>query len=472
LNLSSLSSDEFESTIERRLQSSPTRLVRDDYEPRGAAARLFASRDRREVVLVGAANTGKSRGCLELVHRDAVAWPDSRQLIARATRESLTQTAMVTLEKRVFPPGVFGDANSGKPIRFHGQRQQYEYPNGAVVAVAGLDDPEKTFSSEWDRIYVQEVNGLTVDQYESLLRAIRNAVIPPRGQIIADMHPQFELNWMHQRTDAGIALELLARHKDNPSLTPEQLADLAAMTGDRRLRLFLGKRVANVEGSYYGALLEEARAQGRLKRGLPIDPARPVYTSWDLGVSDFTVIWFWQVYGRERVVVDYYEMSGEGLGHYARVLQRKGYLYGTHFLPHDVEARVQAESAETRLDILKRLLPGHRFVVVKRVNDISDRIEAARALIPLCTFDNSLAPEDEPERRNTGKGIQRLIAYRRERNDRLGTFLAQPKHNEASHAADGFGTGAQGLAVVTVPKLKKTTHQSIGFEHVGLPPRW
>jgi hypothetical protein len=431
--------------------SNPIDLQRD-YTPHGAPAQLFESRDHREVVLVGPADTGKSRACLELLHRDALAWPNSRQLFARATRESMTQTGMVTFETKVLPDGCLGGATSDKPIKWNSQKQQYEYPNGAVIAVAGLDDPEKTFSAEYDRIYVQEANRLTLDDWESLLRALRHGVIPPRGQLIADMHPQYELHWLHQRCDAGIALELSAKHEDNPSLTAERLDVLAAMTGTRRQRLYLGKRVADVEGSYYGALLEEARATGRVVRGLLIDPNRPVYTSWDLGVADFTTIWFWQVFGAERAVVDYYEMAGEGLAHYAKVLLRKGYLYGGHYLPHDVEARVQAEAAETRLDILKRLLPGHKLTVVKRVNDLQDRIEAARGLIPLCRFDNNLAPEDQPEARNTGKGLQRLIAYKRARNDKGGFFLASPKHDEASHAADAFGTFAQGFAPpVAVP---------------------
>jgi hypothetical protein len=448
---------DLQNVVAEQLASSPDKLARD-YTPHGAAAQLFESRDRREVVLVGPADTGKSRACLELLHRDALAHPHSRQLIARATRESLTQTAVVTFERRVLPDGSLGGATSDKPIRWNSQRQEYEYRNGSVIAVAGLDDPEKTYSAEYDRIYVQEVNALTLDDWESLLRALRHGAIPPRGQLVADMHPQYELHWMHQRCDAGIALELEATHADNPSLTEERLDVLRAMTGTRRQRLYLGKRVADVEGSYYGALLEEARATGRVVRGLTIDPNRPVYTSWDFGVADFTVIWFWQVAGRERWAIDYYEMSGEGMGHYARVLQRKGYLYGTHYLPHDAKARLQAEKVETRLDTLTKLLPGHRFVVVAAPNDIADTIEASRVLIPLCWFDSSIAPEDQPEARNTGKGLQRLIAYKRERNDKMGTFLARPRHDEASHGASGFGTFAlgfkesAGLAVVRQPE--------------------
>jgi hypothetical protein len=48
----------------------------------------------------------------------------------------------------------------------------------------------------------------------------------------------------------------------------------------------------------------------------------------DLGIADATSIWFTQDAGLEIYVIDYYEAEGEGLPHYAHVLDRKGYLYG------------------------------------------------------------------------------------------------------------------------------------------------
>lgn len=426
----------------RRLGSAPERLFRD-YTPHGAAAELFDA-SAREVCLVGPANSGKSRACLELLHRDAATHPNSRQLIVRDTRQSLTQSTMVTLERHVFKSGTFGTVEAGKPIAFHGGKQEYQYPNGSIIAVAGLDKPERLFSSEWDRVYIAEVSEVTLDSYESLLRGLRNKALP-KQQLISDMNPTHELHWMHQRCDAGVARELRARHTDNPAITEQELANLAALTGARRDRLYLGRRVVDVEGSYYGKLLYEAREAGRMPATLPVDPVRPVYTSWDLGMADFTAIWFWQVSGREFWVIDYYEMSGEGLAHYAKVLQGKGYLYGGHYLPHDAQARIQALRAETRVDLLRQLLPGQPLTVVSRVNDLADRIEAVRAILPRCTFDNSVAPADAPELRNTAKGIQRLIAYKRPYDATRGTFGATPQHDAASHAADAFGTFAMGF---------------------------
>lgn len=424
------------------LLAAPPTPEQRPFAPTGAQKTVMACRDM-ELIVVGPADTGKTRTIFEKMHRALECYPGARILYAREERTACTDTGLVTYEERVLPPGHYLKRGPKRD-----NRHSYKYANGSELVVGGLDDMEKHRSSEYDWIYIQEVSETTEDKWENLLRAVSGrAGVLPYPQLIGDMNPEHPMHWAHQRCDGGRATEIYVAHDDNPSITPERRGALARMTGDRLQRFFHGRRVVQTEGSYFGALLQQAQDGGRVKP-LVVDPATPVDTSWDLGVSDFTTIWFWQVFGRERVAIDYYEMAGEGLRHYAQVMQRKGqrfgYVYGTLYLPHDVEARVQAETAETRLDVLKRLLPGQRFVVVPRVNDLADRIEASRNIIPLTLFDNSRAPADDPEARNTSKGVQRLLMYRREYNDRLGTFLAQPRHNEASHAADGFGTFAQG----------------------------
>jgi phage terminase large subunit len=80
------------------------------------------------------------------------------------------------------------------------------------------------------------------------------------------------------------------------------------------------------EGSYYGKLLEQAEQSGRVTR-VPWQPELQVDTWWDLGIGDSTAIWFSQQAGLERHIIDYYECSGEGLAHYAKVLQDRNYIY-------------------------------------------------------------------------------------------------------------------------------------------------
>src|SRR6202048_5267378 len=43
--------------------------------------------------------------------------------------------------------------------------------------------------------------------------------------------------------------------------------------------------------------------------------------------------------GREIHLIDYYEASGQALSHYVQVLEKRGYFYDRHYLPHDAQAR-------------------------------------------------------------------------------------------------------------------------------------
>lgn len=107
---------------------------------------------RPEIMLSGPGDTGKSRAWLEKLHYCADKYPKARLLIVRKTRASITQSAMVTYEQKVLPDGWLGSL-----IRWNTTDQQYEYPNGSIIAVAGMDNAAKVLSSEWDIIYVQEV---------------------------------------------------------------------------------------------------------------------------------------------------------------------------------------------------------------------------------------------------------------------------------------------------------------------------
>ena len=79
--------------------------------------------------------------------------------------------------------------------------------------------------------------------------------------------------------------------------------------------------------------------------------------------------------------------------------------------------------------------------MVPRVNDSTDRIEAVRLLIPRMLFDDHRwrkVPGAEPDHtaRNSAQEVQWLIRYRRPCNEATGTYGAQPKHDDASHATD------------------------------------
>lgn len=215
------------------------------YRPYGAALAAWRSA-RRECLLAGAAGTGKSRLCLQKLHYSAKKYAGMRAIIVRKTRESITQTAMVTYEKKVLQPGWLDYA-----IKWRTQEQQYEYANGSVIAVGGMDKSSKVMSSEWDMIYVQEATELFEDDWGALTTRLRYGVMPYQ-QLLADCNPSHPGHWLKLRCDRGETLMLESRHEDNPTVTPEYIATLDALPGVLKLRLRYGKWAA-AEGMVYEA---------------------------------------------------------------------------------------------------------------------------------------------------------------------------------------------------------------------------
>jgi Phage terminase large subunit len=210
------------------------------FRPWGANAELFRAREH-EVVVEGPADCGKSRACLEKIHACMTKYPGARAAIVRKTRKSLTSTAMATFERQVAPVGS---------CRLW-QGEEYRYPNSSKIYLFGLDDPERLKSAEVDLIYVQEVSELGREEWEILTtRATGRGGVMPYSQVIADLNPREPTFWLYQRESAGVTRFLFAKHEDNPTITPERLAPLEALTGYMRDRLLLGLRVS-AEGMYF-----------------------------------------------------------------------------------------------------------------------------------------------------------------------------------------------------------------------------
>lgn len=184
-------------------------------------------------------------------------------------------------------------------------------------------------------------------------------------------------------------------------------------------------------GSYYGSYIEAARENGRITR-VPWEPKLPVYTVWDLGISDKNAIWFFQLYRNEVRLIDYYENEGEAMHHYIQECRDKPYAYGEHMAPHDIEVR-EYTSGRTRREIAET---DHNFVftVVPR-QDLEDGIEAVRSILPQCYFDAH----------NTAEGVKALSHYKKSKNDKTGAFSLKPVHDWSSNGADAFRYLAQCL---------------------------
>lgn len=194
---------------------------------------------------------------------------------------------------------------------------------------------------------------------------------------------------------------------------------------------------AAVEGAIFAGEIEKLDRLGQLGAAR-WNNLLPVNTAWDLGFDDATAIWFFQhvpggMDGRGGInLIDYYEASGAGLDHFAQVLAQRGYRYGYHLFPHDVE-QTELSSGRDRRSTLTQL--GIRVSVVPKVKLKVDGINAGMVLLPRCAFNIERCSE----------GLDKLRLYRREFDQRLNVFRDKPVHDMFSHAADAFMTLATGL---------------------------
>lgn len=178
-----------------------------------------------------------------------------------------------------------------------------------------------------------------------------------------------------------------------------------------------------IDGTYFGRYVDEMNKQGRIGN-VPYDKSADVHTYWDIGIGDATSIIFAQKVGSEHHIIDYYENQGEGIEHYMKVLQDKGYVYGRHWAPHDIEAR-SFDLGMTSRAYAKSL--GLHFNVVEKTQ-FNFGIECARSVF------NGLWIDEHRCRRL----IECLENYHKTYNSKLDVYSDAPCHDAFSHGCDAF----------------------------------
>jgi phage terminase large subunit len=270
-----------------RLKKDPDQKV---WELRGANLEVLHDQSK-QILLSGPAGTGKSLAVLLKLHILAESVPGCRLLIVRRTRESLTESALVTFENHVLPPRH--PAKYGASRRM---RQVYDYPNGSEIIVGGLDKWSKVMSTEYDVIYVQEATEVDLDSWEALTTRLRNRKLSYQ-QIIGDCNPDKPTHWLKLRCEKGKTKMLQSRHEDNPSLHDgkdwtadgkDYLATLDDLTGHRRNRLRFGLWT-QAEGMVYESWDRDLHTCDRF--AVPYE--WPRYWTVDFGFTNPLVIQWW-----------------------------------------------------------------------------------------------------------------------------------------------------------------------------------
>ena len=164
----------------------------------------------------------------------------------------------------------------------------------------------------------------------------------------------------------------------------------------------------------------------RISDDVKWDPLFPVYTVWDLGYDDSTSIWFYQLGFGEIFIIDAYENNGEGIGHYCEYVKSKEYQYADHYVPHDAANKLMAAGGRSIIEQAWRDY-GVRMVVVPATSQMNS-IEALRMTLPRCWFNKE----------NCSEGLDALMQYSLQYDDKMETFKSIPIHNWASHYCDAL----------------------------------
>lgn len=306
----------------------------------GKNAEAYNSREP-EILLAGAAGTGKTAvllsKCLTLLDK----YPGCRGLFCRGTRTSLTQSGLVTWEQ-----DVLGETH---PVLLRNPckrrvRQSYEFPNKSELVVAGLDDPGKTLSAQYDFVYIQEATeeGVTFELYDTLLRLMRNGRMRKNGdvwhQIMMDCNPTTPTSWIFKRQQSGKLKMFTSVHRDNPAYWDRATAQWTAkgrdyvegtlkrMTGARKARFYEGKWQA-AEGLVFDGFSPrpfdaEYDPGHLLPFGWRAPPGWARVWSIDWGFTSPLVVQFWAADGDGRMYLyrEYYHtrIRAEAVGEWAR----------------------------------------------------------------------------------------------------------------------------------------------------------
>jgi phage terminase large subunit len=300
--------------------------------------------------------------------------------------------------------------------------------NGSLFIFAGLRHNVDSIKSKEavDVVWVEEADTVSAHSWNTLIPTIRKE----GSEIWIGFNPGLESSETYQRfvirpPDSAIVRKV--GWQDNPwfpSVLDAERRSLQASDPDAYQWVWEGHPKVTLDGAVFANELRAATSAGRVC-SVPYNPAVPVSTFWDLGRRDLTAIWMVQQRGFEFAVLDYYEARGHLLPHYLAALQQRGYVFDTHWLPHDAQNKVLA-ARHTIEEQVRAANLGKVRIVPK--GSIVNRINAARTVFPRCYFD---AVKTEP-------GVLRLRNWRYEVDEETGSWADKPFHDDNSNGADAF----------------------------------
>jgi hypothetical protein len=309
-------------------------------------------------------------------------------------------------------------------VKFNESELRADFLNNSRITLYGADNPDSLRGIGLDGVVFDEYSQQPSNIFTEI---IRPALADRKGYAIWIGTPKgkndfYRLYQTAKKDDDWLGILLTV--DDTGLISPEELADSRkVMTDDEYRQEWYCSFEAAIKGAYYADEIANARKEGRITT-LSYEREIPVYTYWDLGVSDSTAIGFFQKVNQEVRMIDYLEASDKGLDWYAKELKNRGYLYAKHIAPHDITVR-ELTTGKSRLEIAQTL--GINFDVLPKLAFI-DGINAGRLMFSRLWVDET----------KCARWLDYIAQYCREWDDNRGMFKDAPLHDFTSHAADMY----------------------------------
>lgn len=409
----------------------------------------------------GGRGGAKTRGFAAMAIKDIICLNDTpwKFLCCRELQKSIEDSVFSVIAAEVERMGVQDQFEIGRKYIRHKNGNEFLFYGlrSNIAEVKGLNNVRRT--------WIEEGQGVSNNSLEYLEPTVMRDF--DDCEIWASWNPEDEEDPIHamfvNNADENFKVTQI-NWNDNPwfpdSLNKIRLRDLQNKPHIYDWKWGGGFNV-NMEAAVYGKWMQKAKNEGRIRKNI-YDPSLPVYTSWDIGYSDDTAIWWWQVAGGEIRFIDYYEMNREGIQHYAeriygreiivtkrdavtgrvtefelgKVLEglerRTQYNYGDHYAPHDAANKVfQAGGRSTvqqfrDLGILMKIVPS---------TSQQNQIDATRGVIDISYYDIDYCKD----------GIRCLRKYAFKKNENKNSYSKEPDHDLGgySHGCDAHEIVAQ-----------------------------
>lgn len=431
----------------------------------------------RYKVLYGGRGGAKSWGVARALLLRGAANP-IRWLCAREFQTSIRDSVHRLLGDQIQAMGLSGF--------YEVQKDAILGKNGTEFGFQGLHHNVMNLKS-WegaDGCWVEEAHTVSDASWNVLIPTIRK----DGSEIWITMNPEFEddptyVRFIERPPKSAVLINI--NWRDNPwfpSVLEQERQDLLERDPDAYDHVWEGHCRQWLEGAIYANELRRVFAESRVTT-VPHDPAAPVYTAWDLGSTDDTAIWWYQVIGGEIHILECYASNHGSLSEYAsqilgrnvqidligedvkakfgewdpELAHRRQYRYARHWLPHDARAKTLAAKGKSIIEQLASALTFDLLAIVPNIG-IEDGIQAARSMFHRIWFDKD----------GCDSGVKALRRYQRKFDEDKQSFSRQPLHNWTSHYADAFRMLA--VAWQHEAKADPVQTQAEVFERLNQPP--